>query len=224
MKRFLASAIFLIFLVGDAGVAVFIPGDIFSASAQQQTGAPPKNNPENFHDESAKQLEEDKKSILDRLDEIVSIKEFQTNVFFGGFATIFLALAIIFILSLCSNMFGSGVSGVVNRVKSLLGMNTGRQTGLVSPIATAARDDRYPTRQSPPKNSSPKKKFMFCEVLTSFVNPSVKMHVVQKALTEQKKHSPRPLIGEFLKTQKLVTDDDVSRTLNIQKKYRKRRN
>ncbi len=226
MKRFLIPALFLILLIGDAGLAALIPGNAFSASAQQQTDPPPSGDLDTFHDDVDEQIEKDKKSIFNKLDDILDVKVFQTNVFFGVGVTIFIALTIIFLLSMGSNIFGSGVSGAINAVKSLFGMKTGIQTGMVSPMTTAGRGDssgnRYQTRQSSSKISSTKKKFMFCEVLTSFVNPGVKMDVVKKALTAQKKRKPRPLIGDFLKEHKLITDEDVSRTLDLQKKYRKR--
>ncbi|MBI4382813.1 MAG: hypothetical protein HY579_02125 [Nitrospinae bacterium] len=175
--------------------------------------------------ELAKWAEEVKNEEVRYLDKILDVKIFQTNVFFGSAAALFAVLAVLFVGKFAFNILRDGLSAVQEKVWAMMGRDSTRVPDRhFAPIMNGTRGG--PGKSAPAAGTASaakpvsKKKFLFGEVLTEFVNPAVKRDVIRQALDLQAQRDPKPKVGAILTELNAVKNEEVEKTLSLQKKFR----
>jgi hypothetical protein len=160
---------------------------------------------------------------LSKLGQVLEFKVLQTNVFFGGFMAIFLTLGLVFVVIFVYNIGRDTVAGAVRKAKKLSGREAEANVySMQSPLSTAVRTRSDRSRAEPAVDKpASKKRFLFCEVLMHFVNPSIPPAHLQDALSLQRQGGGKK-VGEILKENGMITDADIEKTVRIQKQYRQR--
>lgn len=180
--------------------------------------------------ELAKWAEEVKSEEVRFLDKILDIKVFQTNVFFGSAAALFVVLTVLFVGKFAFNILRDGFSAVQEKVWAMMGRDSTRVPDRhFAPIMGAAKGGAgksAPAAKTNVAGTAPaakpvsKKKFLFGEVLSEFVNPAVKKDVIRQALDLQAQRDPKPKVGAILTELNAVKNEEVEKTLSLQKKFR----
>lgn len=158
---------------------------------------------------------------------ILELKLFQTNVFFGSAMAFFAVLVVLFVLKFIFNIVGDSIKAVYEKLLLMMGRDTAtvgehhfapvmKEGSAGKTITTSGNSKTGGNNRSAPA----KKKFLFCEVMSQFVNPLIKPETVQKALTDQNARNPKPRIGALLMESQAVSQEEVDKTLRLQKQFR----
>ncbi len=180
--------------------------------------------------ELARWAEEVKNEEARFLDKVLDVKIFQTNVFFGSAAVLFAVLAVLFVGKFAFNILRDGFFAIQEKVLTMMGRDLTRVPDRhFAPIMNGPRGGAGKSAPAAKANSAgtapaakpvSKKKFLFGEVLTEFVNPAVKKDVIQRALDLQSQKDPKPKVGAILTELNAVRNEEVEKTLSLQKKFR----
>lgn len=157
---------------------------------------------------------------------ILELKLFQTNVFFGSVMAFFTVLVVLFVLKFILNILIDSFKAVYEKLLLAMGRDTATvdehhfapimREGAGKTITTSGNSKTGGNNRAAPA----KKKFLFCEVMSQFVNPLIKPETVQKALADQNAMNPKPRIGAILMESQAVSQEEVDKTLRLQKQFR----
>lgn len=176
---------------------------------------------EKLRNDAQRWFDAQKEKRTHQFHDILELKIFQTNVFFGTTMGIFLVLAVLFIGKYLFNIARDAGAVFCEKILSLKGQDTTKvREHHFAPLMTSGALGK--TKSGAMKTvGSTSKKLLFCEVMTQFVNPLVKPELIRKALTDQAGRDPKPKIGSLLIEYQVVSQQDVDKTLKLQRQYRK---
>jgi len=217
-KRFICFAFILVLVLHG-------PEIVFGAGEELREPNPARGKNfleglENLHREALDWFNHQKADRIEQLENILHIKLFQTNVFFGTVAGIFSLLVVLFVTKFVYNVLRDSTIAMYEMGLKLQGKDTARvQSHSGSPLESASRKEQDPPRRVT-RVAAAKKKFLLGDVICNFVNPSITRENIDEALTRQKERNPRPLFGNVLVELGSVSPEEVDKALSLQKRYR----
>jgi hypothetical protein len=167
-------------------------------------------------------IQKEKKSH--QLHDILELKIFQTNVFFGSLTAFFVVLVVLFILKFAYNILRDSLKAVYEMILQMMGRDTTKvrehyfapvmkdSSGRVISASIGGKTAGRPAQG--------KKRFLFGDVLAQFVNPHITPQTIQKALADQNARNPKPKIGTVLIEYQTVSQAEVDKTLKLQNQFR----
>lgn len=229
IARYFAIFLVVSFLSGNTLVpSVFADTEEEDQHHQQQKAVPEKKEiqeMEKLRGDLMRWLNVQKEKGSHQFQNILELKLFQTNVFFGSAMAFFAALSALFILKFMLNILIDSFKAVYEKLLLMMGRDTATvdehhfapimKEGAGRTITTSGNSKTGNNRVAPAK-----KKFLFCEVMSQFVNPLIKPETVQKALADQNAMNPKPRIGALLVEAQAVSQEEVDKTLRLQKQFR----